>query len=70
MEMKFKKSILMLSKNINRKEESRMKEQRDEQETRELLIAEVSIYTDDCGEIQFHCLNDCLGGGAWLNIEY
>lgn len=60
----------MLSKNINRKEESRMKEQRDEQETRELLIAEVSIYTDDCGEIQFHCLNDCLGGGAWLNIEY
>lgn len=70
MEMKFKNSILMLSKNINRKEESRMKEQRDEQETRELLIAEVSIYTDDCGEIQFHCLNDCLGGGAWLNIEY
>jgi hypothetical protein len=60
----------MLSKNINRKEESRMKEQRDEQEARELLIAEVSIYTDDCGEIQFHCLNDCLGGGAWLNIEY
>ena len=60
----------MLSKNINRKEESRMKEQRDEQEARELLMAEVSIYTDDCGEIQFHCLNDCLGGGAWLNIEY
>ena len=60
----------MLSKNINRKEASRMKEQRDEQEARELLIAEVSIYTDDCGEIQFHCLNDCLGGGAWLNIEY
>ena len=60
----------MLSKNINRKEETRMKEQRDEQEARELLIAEVSIYTDDCGEIQFHCLNDCLGGGAWLNIEY
>ena len=60
----------MLSKNINRKEESRTKEQRDEQEARELLIAEVSIYTDDCGEIQFHCLNDCLGGGAWLNIEY
>ena len=41
-----------------------------EQEARELLMAEVSIYTDDCGEIQFHCLNDCLGGGAWLNIEY
>ena len=57
-------------KNINRKEESRMKERRDEQEARELLMAEVSIYTDDCGEIQFHCLNDCLGGGAWLNIEY
>ena len=47
-----------------------MKERRDEQEARELLIAEVSIYTDDCGEIQFHCLNDCLGGSAWLNIEY
>lgn len=73
MEMKFKNSILMLSKNIkniNRKEERWMKERRDEQEARELLIAEVSIYTDDCGEIQFHCLNDCLGGGAWLNIEY
>lgn len=70
MEMKFKNSILMLSKSINRKEESWMKERRDEQEARELLIAEVSIYTDDCGEIQFHCLNDCLGGGAWLNIEY
>ena len=60
----------MLSKNINGKEGSRMKEQRDEQEARELSIAEVNIYTDDCGEIQFHCLNDCLGGGAWLNIEY
>lgn len=60
----------MLSKNINRKEESGMKEQREDQETRELFIAEVSIYTDECGEIQFHCLNDCLGGGAWLNIEY
>ncbi|RHO12738.1 hypothetical protein DW217_17195 [Ruminococcus sp. AM18-15] len=60
----------MLSKNINRKEGSRIKERREDQEARELLIAEVSIYTDDCGEIQFHCLNDCLGGGAWLNIEY
>lgn len=60
----------MLSKNINRKEGSRIKERREDQEVRELLIAEVSIYTDDCGEIQFHCLNDCLGGGAWLNIEY
>ena len=47
-----------------------MREQRDEQEPRELFNAEVSIYTDDCGEIQFHCLNDCLGGGAWLKIEY
>ena len=47
-----------------------MKERRDEQEARALLMAEVSIYTDECGEIQFHCLNDCLGGGAWLNIEY
>lgn len=70
MEMKFKNSILTLSKNISRKEERWMKERRDEQEARELLIAEVSIYTDDCGEIQFHCLNDCLGGSAWLNIEY
>ena len=60
----------MLSKNINGKEGSRRREQRDEQEPRELFNAEVSIYTDDCGEIQFHCLNDCLGGGAWLNIEY
>ena len=60
----------MLSKNINRKEGRRIKERREDQEARELLIAEVSIYTDDCGEIQFHCLNDCLGGGAWLNIEY
>jgi hypothetical protein len=60
----------MLSKNINGKEGRRMREQRDEQEPRELFNAEVSIYTDDCGEIQFHCLNDCLGGGAWLNIEY
>ena len=60
----------MLSKNINRKEGSRIKERREDQEARALLIAEVSIYTDDCGEIQFHCLNDCLGGGAWLNIEY
>ena len=60
----------MLSKNINGNEGRRMREQRDEQEPRELFNAEVSIYTDDCGEIQFHCLNDCLGGGAWLNIEY
>ena len=60
----------MLSKNINGTEGRRMREQRDEQEPRELFNAEVSIYTDDCGEIQFHCLNDCLGGGAWLNIEY
>ena len=59
----------MLSKNINRKEGTRRKERREDQEARELLIAEVSIYTDDCGEIQFHCLNDCLGGGAWLSIE-
>ena len=61
---------LCYQNNINRKEESGMKEQREDQETRELFIAEVSIYTDECGEIQFHCLNDCLGGGAWLNIEY
>ena len=27
-----------------------MREQRDEQEPRELFNAEVSIYTDDCGE--------------------
>ena len=66
----FKILYLCYQKNINRKEESGMKEQREDQETRELFIAEVSIYTDECGEIQFHCLNDCLGGGAWLNIEY
>ena len=42
-----------------------MKAQRDEQEARELFIAEVNIYTDDCGEIQFHCLNDCL---AWVYL--
>ena len=71
MEMKFLKYYTyVIKKNINRKEESGMKEQREDQETRELFIAEVSIYTDECGEIQFHCLNDCLGGGAWLNIEY
>ena len=60
----------MLSKNINRKEGTLMKERKEDEDTRELLITEVSIYTDDCGEIQFHCLNDCLGGSAWLNIEY
>lgn len=47
-----------------------MKEIRQDEEARELLITEVGIYTDDCGEIQFHCLNDCFGGGAWLSIEY
>lgn len=47
-----------------------MKERKEDEDTRELLITEVNIYTDDCGEIQFHCLNDCLGGSAWLNIEY
>lgn len=48
-----------------------MKEQREDQETRELFIAEVSIYTDECGEIQFHCLNDCLGEvlGSILNTN-
>ena len=68
--LNFKILYLCYQKNINSKEESGMKEQREDQETRELFIAEVSIYTDECGEIQFHCLNDCLGGGAWLNIEY
>ena len=46
-----------------------MKERREDQEARELLIAEVSVYTDDCGEIQFHCLNDCFGRRRWLSIE-
>lgn len=46
------------------------KERLDVDVTRELVDVEVNIYTDDCGEIQYHCLNDCLGGGAWLNIEY
>ncbi len=36
----------------------------------ELQKKEVNVYEDECGEIQFHCLNDCLGGGAWLSIEY
>ena len=48
----------MLSKNINRKEGSLMKERKEDEDTRELLITEVIIYTDDCGEIQFNCLND------------
>ena len=30
-----------------------MKERRDEQEARELLIAEVNIYTDDCGAVSY-----------------
>lgn len=55
----------------NRKEESPMQESRSNDEgVKEFSNMEVNIYTDDCGEIQFHCLNDCLGGGAWLNIEY
>ncbi len=36
---------------------------------KELAIQEVNIYEESCGEIQFHCLNDCYGGGAWLSIE-
>ena len=48
-----------------------MKERRDEQEARELLIAEVSIYTDDCGEIQFHCLSigGPIGGGIVVPVD-
>ena len=43
----------------------------EKEETRnELEEKDVNVYTDDCGEIQFHCLNDCFGGGAWLSIEY
>lgn len=42
----------------------------EEKEEKRLSDVEVNIYTDDCGEIQFHCLNDCLGGSAWLSIEY
>ena len=36
----------------------------------ELEVKDVNIYTDECGESQFHCLNDSFGGGAWLSIEY
>lgn len=36
----------------------------------ELALNEVNVYEETCGEIQSHCLNDCLGGGAWLSIEY
>lgn len=42
----------------------------DESKTEELLTEEVNAYADSCGEVQFHCLNDCFGGGAWLSIEY
>ena len=35
----------------------------------ELNEEEVNVY-GDCGEILAHCLNDCIGGGAWLSIEY
>lgn len=36
----------------------------------ELAAEEINVYTDTCGEIQFPCLDDCLGGGAWLSIEH
>lgn len=36
----------------------------------ELGFTEVNIYEETCGELQFHCLNDCFGGGAWLSVEY
>lgn len=36
----------------------------------ELKAEEVNIYEETCGELQFHCLNDCFGGGAWLSVEY
>ena len=43
-----------------------MREQRDEQEPRELFNAEVSIYTDDCGTTRKDCVTDCIGGGALI----
>ena len=52
-----------------RKENIVMNNEREETRN-EVEAKEVNIYTDDCGEIQFHCLNDCFGGGAWLSIEY
>ena len=53
------------------KEESSMQEKNSDRKAEiEMLDFEISIYTDDCGEIQFHCLNDCLGGSAWLSIEH
>lgn len=36
----------------------------------ELTSEEVNVYGTGCGEIQFHCLNDCFQGGAWLSTEY
>ena len=35
----------------------------------ELTEEEVNVYSDDCGEIQVDCLNDCIDGSAWLSIE-
>lgn len=42
----------------------------EESKNDELKAFEVNIYEESCGELQFHCLNDCFGGGAWLSIEY
>lgn len=39
-------------------------------ELQELLKEEVDVYATDCGEIQNHCKNDCLGGGSFLNPDY
>ena len=41
-----------------------------EWEIQELSKGEVDVYAADCGEIQNHCKNDCLGGGSFLNPDY
>lgn len=39
-------------------------------EKNELVAEEVNVYDAGCGELQFHCLNDCFGGGAFINSDY
>lgn len=40
------------------------------EEQEDLTLEEVNVYEAECGEVQFPCLNDCIGGGAWLSIEH
>lgn len=34
-----------------------------------LEMQEVNVYTDDCGDIKVHCMNDCPINWAWLSEE-